>query len=419
MTGNPLAWLAVLLALAPAALVAGSPAGPTGILTWVEGAVQLAGPGVEEAPLARVWQVVSAGVTFRVPAGGAAGIVCFNHRFVRLEGPVTWSLTEAACAAGKELTPGELALVAPRTGRFKVIRGLLTLEREIREVDGKDPLAPVVVSPCNTTVRAPRPAVTWSQVPLAIEYLVEWNGRGTTGYDTQLHADHVACSVETGGPATCVLPWPPDRPDLLPGATFFVRIGARTSIADPWRWSETVTVRTLRPAMRQALEARLASLEGLGLEGAALNAARAGLLAGEDHYAEAAEAYRRALATAPSAELGVTLADVYLVVGLHHLAAAHYREAVEDDAPAARAAASFGLGRVEYARARYREAAAAFRQAREGYAALNLGDEEAAAREAAEKAADLEAGSPVKVKPGPPTRSAPAISRKLSNTRLG
>jgi hypothetical protein len=67
----------------------------------------------------------------RLPEGATAGIVCSNHRFVRLRGPASWSLSGADCAAGKELTPGEYSLVAPQAGRFKVVDGLLTIEREI------------------------------------------------------------------------------------------------------------------------------------------------------------------------------------------------------------------------------------------------------------------------------------------------
>ena len=50
----------------------------------------------------------------------------------------------------------------------------------------------------------------------------------------------------------------------------------------------------------------------------------------------------------------------------------------ETEDASVRAAAAFGLGRIEYARARYREAMRAFRQARELYAGQKLGEEETA-----------------------------------------
>jgi hypothetical protein len=380
--------VSIMVGMRSAAHGAESSAGLTAILTRVDGAVQLAGPGVEKAPLARLWQVVRAGVTVRVPEAGAAGIVCSNHRFVRLRGPSSWSLTEQTCGAGKELTPGEYALVAPQAGRFKMVRGLLTLERDIREADQDDPLAPVVLTPRNTAVRLPRPAVSWSRVPQAIEYSIEWNGRGAAGYDTRLKAGDIVCTAEPGGPGVCVLPWPPDRPDLPPDEIFFLRIAARPGIVEPWHGAKPVEVRTQKLSAARALESRLQDLEKLGLEGPALDVARAGLFAGEELYADAAEAYRRALASAPSPELRVTLADIDLTVGLFQRAEAQYRAALAEDVPSVRAAATFGLGRIEYARGRYREAAAAFRQAREGYAAMSLTEEEAAARQAEKSAAD-------------------------------
>jgi hypothetical protein len=350
----------------------------TGLLTQVDGAVQLAGPGVTDLPLASLWQVIRAKVTVRVPEGGAVSIVCSNLRFVRLRGPASWSLTEKSCLAGKELTPGEYALVAPAAGHFKVVSGLLSLEREIRGSDGDDPLAPLLLSPRNTVLRSPRPTVSWLRLPAAVEYRVEWSGR-RAGYDTRLVAGDVACD----GADVCSLPWPPDRLDLAPDETFFLRVAARSGI---WHWTDRVEVRTPRVSAAQFLEGRLRDLKSLGLEGPALDTARAGLLAQGELYADAAEAYRRALAAAPTPELRVTLGDVYLAMGLLQFAEQCYREAARNGVPAVQAASAFGLGRIDYARAHYREAAMAFRQAGALYAGQKLGEEETAARQAAERA---------------------------------
>jgi hypothetical protein len=382
-------WLSLVtlfLGLRSAATGAESSAGLTAVLTRVDGAVQLAGPGVERAPLARLWQVIRAGVTIRVPEAGAAGIVCSNHRLVRLRGPVSWTLTEQTCGEGKELTPGEYALAAPQAGRFKMVHGLLTLERDIRVADQEDPLAPVIVTPRNTVVRLPRPAVYWSRVPQAIEYRVEWSEREATVYDTTSKAKDIACTAESGGAEVCVLPWPSDRPDLPPDETFLLRISARTGLVEPWHESKPIEVHTQRLSAARILESRLQDLEKLGLEGPAQDVARAGLFAGEGLYADAAEACRKALALAPSPELRVTLADIEFTVGLHQRAEVRYREALAEGEPPVRAAATFGLGRLYYARGHYREATAAFRQAREGYASLGLDEEEDAAWQAEEKA---------------------------------
>jgi len=370
--------------MATAAAAAGHPPELVGIVTQVTGAVQLAGPGVIGDPLASPWQVVRAGVTVRVPDGGAAGIVCSNNRFVRLRGPATWSLTVQTCEEGKELTPAEYALVAPQAGRFKVVDGLLVLEHQIRAGDQDDPLAPIVLSPRNA-VRSPRPTVLWSRVPSATEYRMELNGRAIH-FDDLLKTGDVICTPSPDGIDICSLPWPVNRPDLPPGEILFLGIAARAGIAEPWHATDPVEVRTPTLADTRTLESRLDRLEGVGLEGAALEAARAGLLAQAGLYTDAAESYRRALAAAPSPELHVTLADVDLVSGLPTLAEPRYREALAGSSPPVRAAAAFGLGRVEYARGRYREAALHFQQARELYEGLDLGEEEAAARRAANKA---------------------------------
>ena len=57
----------LLLGLTAAAAGATRPTELTGLLTQIDGAVQLAGPGVREAPLASPWQVIRSGVTVRLP----------------------------------------------------------------------------------------------------------------------------------------------------------------------------------------------------------------------------------------------------------------------------------------------------------------------------------------------------------------
>lgn len=377
----------LVLVAAMAAAGPGKPMELTGFITQVEGAVHLSGPGVGAVPLASPWQAIRSGVTVHVPEGGAAGIVCSNRHFVRIRGPMSWSLTEKTCAAGKELAPADYALVAPQAGRFNVVHGLLVLDREMRGDDGSDPLAPFVMGPRNSVLRVPRPAVSWLRVASAAEYQVEWSGSGIRGYDDRLDAADVACATRPDGFDVCSLPWPVDRFDLPPGGTFFLRILARAGITEPWHGNDPVQVRTQTVAEAGRLEGRLAEMAVLGLEGAGLEAARAGVLAREGLYSDAAEAYRRALALAPLPELRVTLADVELAMGLYSLAEPLYRQAFEEGGPAVRAAAALGLGRLLYARGRYREAAVAFRQAAELYAGQKLDKEETAARQAAAKAA--------------------------------
>jgi len=378
-------WLTVTLLIGWAtAAGAGQPTALVGILTQITGAVQVTGLGAAGDPLASPWQVVRAGATVRVPTGGAAGIVCSTRRFVRLRGPATWLLTDKNCVAGEALTPAEYAVVAPQAGRFKVVEGFLVLERENRYVN--DPLAPLVLSP-RGALRSPRPTIFWVKVPSAVEYQLALNGRGVR-YVNLLKAKDATCAPTLEGmDDACSLPWPADRPDLPPGEIFFVGIAARKGVAEPWRSNDPVEIQTMTLTDAKALESRLNRIDSLGWQGAMRIAVEAGFFAEAGLYTDAAEAYRRALSDAPSPELRVTLADVYLISGLPDLAEPLYREALLNTPPTVQAAATFGLGRVEYVRGRFQEAAQQFQKARAMYAELKLGDEEAAAGLAAETAA--------------------------------
>jgi hypothetical protein len=372
------------LVLGTAAAAVSRPAELTGVITQVTGAVRLTGSGVGAVPLASPWQVIRAGVRLDLPAGAAAGIACSSLRFVRLRGPVSWSLTQKRCAAGEELTPAAYAAVAPEAGRFMVVRGVLVLERDMRTDPDDDPLAPVILAPRNTTIRSPRPTVSWLRVPLpeAGEYEIVWSGRGAGIPSIRLRKSEATCVTGADGLDLCTLPWPADRPDLPPGQIFFLTVAAREGIVDPWHSSLESSVKTQELVAAGTLERRLHDLEALGLEGAALDVARAGLLAGEGLYAAAAEAYRRALATASTPALRVTLADVDLKMGLLRLSEPLYRAALDEGDPAVRAGATFGLGRLQYTRGLYEAAAASFRQAQDLYASLGLRQQEEAARQA-------------------------------------
>ena len=378
-------WLLALFLLGWATAAAGQPKALTGILTQITGAVQVIDPGATGDPLATLWQVVRAGAKVRVPTGGAAGIVCSTRRFVRFPGPAAWVLSQESCAAGVELTPAEYAVVASDSGHFKVVEGIYQLEHGVRWGGGDDLLAPLVLSP-RGAMRTPRPTISWLRVPSATEYRLGLNGRGVH-YESLLKTEDVTCAASLGGLDVCSLPWPADRPDLPPGEIFFVGVEAREHIAEPWRGNEPLQTGTPTLVDAKVLEESLQRIDRLGWQGAVRDAAQAGLFAQAGLYAAAAEAYSRALAAAPSPELRVTLADVYLISGLFDLAEPHYREALAGASPAVQAAAAFGLGRVEYARGSFKEAARQFQKARALYAELKLAEDEVAARKAAERAA--------------------------------
>ena len=344
----------------------------TAVITQLDGIVTLKGPGVGGFPAAKMLQIVRSGVVLHLSKDGSAGVVCSNDRFVRVQGAPKWQVTFQNCAQGKK---ADYDLFAPRGGRFRYAQGLWAFELEARGDDDGDPLAPVVLSPRNTAIRSPRPSIRWLQVPSAVEYRIEWTGRGADAFTLDLDAQDVRCPL-----GICELPWRAERPDLPPGRSFFLSVAARDDIVGPWHELDSVEVRTLAAEVSEAVARRLRDLEVLGLEGGALEAARGAVLAQAGLYAEAAESCEQAIEIAPAASLKVTLADVRFAIGLHRLAHSLYREAQEDDDPAVRAAAAFGVGRIEYAQARYHEAALRFRQALDLYGEARLPEEETAAR---------------------------------------
>lgn len=378
-------WLMILAPLIPAV---GRAEELTGVITQVEQAgesVQLRGTGVEANPLPKPWQVVQKGAYFTIPKGARVGVVCSTQSFVRIEGPTSWSLSEKACALGKPLKLADYALIVPEGGRLKVVHGALGLEQQMRG-DGEDPLAPMVLSPRNTGLRTLHPSIAWVRVPAAVEYQIEWSGRGDSAFELRVNAEDVSCAAGWEELEICSLPWPAGHPELVPGQTFFLKISARDGIVAPWHEPKAVEIRTLQSEELGPLEARLRNLDHLGFEHTAREVANAGLLVEIELLAEGAEIYRRVLVSAPSAELEVTLADVYLKMGLLRLAESHYRKALASGDCAVRAATAFGLGRIDYDLAHYSAAAAHFREAAEIYAHKRLSEEEAAARRAVAKA---------------------------------
>lgn len=383
---RPLVLCAILGALPLVALT--PPPELTARVTQIDGTIGIAGSGVRNQPVANLWQVVRPGVTLRVPAAGFAGLVCSDRHFVRLKGPTAWTLTAKACASGRLLSEAQYALVAPRAGRFNVVAGLLVIDRELRFARGDNPLAPVTFSPRESLLRSFRPAVSWLQVEGAEAYLVEWQNEGLEDRRYRIPAAEASCRHEPDGLELCTFPFPADATDLAPGTKFTLTVSARDRTSRTWFADAPVDVTT--PTLKDAaqIEAELAELKTLGFERAALSTSEGGLLASRGLFSDAANAYRQARASDHSLELGITLADLYLVTGLDFLAEPLYREALSAEPSTVRAAAAFGLGRIAYERQRFPEAAAFFEQARKGYAELGLCDEAEAADRAAKRAAE-------------------------------
>jgi hypothetical protein len=371
--------------LDPASVGAGS---LTAVITQVEKggeSVQLQEAASRSILPPKPWQIVRAGARFVVPKGARLGIVCSTEYFVRIEGPASWDLDEKACARGRHLARVDYELIVPQGGRLKVVPGLLGLAQGMRGNED-DPVAPTILGPRNTALRALRPSISWVRISSAVEYKIEWSGRGQASFELRLDAEDAHCAIGWESLEICSIPWPADRLDLSPGQTFFLKMSARDGIVAPWHESPAVEIHTLEPCETAKLEAKLHDLEALGLTGSTLEAARAGLLARNQLLADAAEIYRNLVASSPTAELEVTLADTYLRIGLLRIAASYYSKVSTNESPAVRAASAFGLGQIEYSSDRYAEAKARFLEAERLYTSEGLKEEEAAAHRGATKA---------------------------------
>lgn len=366
------------------------PAELTAVITQTRGSVEILGSGTRSSPAARLWQLVSPGARLRVGKEGFAGVVCSNRRFVRLPGPVTWPLSYPSCDAGTPLSEAQYSLVAPAAGRFRVVEDVLVVERSLRgEVRG-DALSPTVVSPRFSLLRSFRPTLRWTRVPNVREYVVEWHlddgGKGKR--IARFPATEESCRREPDGLDLCTLAWPPDAWDLAPSRSYQVSVSARDPETKIWHAEPAVEATTPSLAEARRVAAELEDLTRIGLLDGALRAAEAGLLARGGFSSDAADAYRELLKPPAPPEMRVTLADLYLATELNRLAEGIFRDLLAAESPAVRAAAAFGLGRIEYERKNDREAASRFGQAQAAYAKLGLVDEEAAAANAEKKAAE-------------------------------
>lgn len=365
----------------------------TAVLSQVEGNVTVK----EKVPLARsrssvrqarFLQTVGAGDEIRVPAGAGARLVCSNDREISLLRATDIRFTKDLCLRnGKPLPPGTYRKLAPVGGRFRSVKGWNVLERNTRGTEDEDFGVPVLLSPRNTGLCDVRPEIVWTPVQGATEYEIELVGPHP--FRQRVDASKLSCDRDGWGEAgVCVLPWPEKAQELPAGEPVFLRVGARRGLASPLRTEEEPS-RIQRLAGEQVEEVLLSleKLEELPVECAARRLLEAGVYAQAGLFSEAVAAYRKALSRQEAPEGRITLGDVYLAIGLQVRADQSYREALAGSPePAVRAAAEFGLGKIEYARGSYGRALEHFRTARDLYAKLRLPEESSAARAGMDKA---------------------------------
>lgn len=376
----------------------------TAVLVEVEGMVtvtQHSSPSASRflsRPLVRralPLQVVRLGDALRVPAGARVGLVCSTDRWVLLlSGKGERRLDDKVCSAGQTLPPGVYRSLAPEAGRLRSVRGAIVLERQIRRPEDEDGRIPLLLEPRDTAVLDGRPAIRWTRVKEATDYLIEVTG--DVSFRAHFDASDVACGSSPGWGESeiCSVRYPESSPELPPGAVVHLAVAARRGIANPWyRESDNRRVGRLPAAQAAEVRARLRLLADLPVGEMARQLLAADLYAGEGLLANALDSYREAgLRLLPeveggvswrAAEILVTLGDTYFATGLLAPAAWSYEMALRvSKRPLIMAAAGFGLGHVEYVRGSFESACDHFLLSRNLYMEQGLAEEAAAAERA-------------------------------------
>jgi hypothetical protein len=290
------------------------------------------------------------------------------------------------CSSGKPLPPGTYYRLSPGAGRLRSIKNALVLEGETRGGDDEDFAVPILVSPRNTAILDPRPALMWTQVPEATEYEIELNG--PNHFRISVDPSQIACKEKWEDSVICTQQYPTQAPVMPPGTISFLSIRARLSLAGPLREeAQPSRIKRLQPEKGEEIRVQLERLRNLPLGEQGYQLLAADLYAQEGLYADAVSLYRKALATSNIPEAHVTLGDAFLEIGLLRPAAKTYQEVLDGNpGTAVKAAAEFGLGRVEYVRRSFEHAACHFRKARALYVSLGLKEEAAAAEKGAREA---------------------------------
>ena len=330
---------------------------------------------------------LSAGMVVQLKPEGTrparAALVCSTEHFIQLEGTPLWIVTEAACRQGQPLAVGTYRAVLPQVGRVVILDKFFVLQpprgRETASTDD----VPVLLSPRHTALMEPRPLLQWTQVPQAIEYEITLTGH--PAFTHRLRASEVTCQAEGLGSGTlsvCSTPFPPDRPELVPGSPAFLRVEARLSLTtQPPSAPEGVRLDLLTPEQRAKVTDERARLATVPVDDTTRQLLMARLFAKHKLYADALATSLALLQQQESPEAYVMVGDLYLMTKLYPLALQNYHAArALSERPEIQAATAFGIGRVYYATARFAEALASFQQAAKLYTSLQAAPEAQAAQ---------------------------------------
>lgn|GEM_PF-4379093 len=357
-------------------------------------------PRLVPRPLQRL-QELSEFTEIRMPPGAELGLVCADDRWIHLQGPETgrpaqaWVLARSASERGISLPPGTFKSLQPELGRLIRVGGALTLERPTR-APWLEPLIPVLFHPRNTNLLEARPTIVWTASPTAIEYEIE--ATGAIAFRVELDANALGCRPDPLGlgRTVCSIPWPEDQPELPPGESLFLEVGARTGIARPLRKDDSRPnrIRRLETAESNRVTSQVQALDELPLDASSRALLVGRIFTNAGLYSDAVRAYRSFPDPKPP-ELWVTVGDLYLETSLPGLAFDCYQKALESlpepessdrGQIAAGAAAEQGLGRAHFSVQMYSTSAQHFHRAAELYLRIGVPEEALAASLQAEKA---------------------------------
>ncbi|HEX4963447.1 MAG TPA: tetratricopeptide repeat protein [Thermoanaerobaculia bacterium] len=388
MEARSRAALAILVTVAAATVAASARSEEvTAVVTQLRGEVTVAAapPRGSRGPLpdplrVRFLQIVRVGDEVHLPDGAGAGFVCSTDRWVEVSGGRNQKLTADLCRSGKLLPPGTYRKLAPGAGRLRSLESVYVLEGETRGGE-EDFAVPIVVSPRHTAILDSRPTLLWTPVSGATDYEIELTG--PKPFSLPLDASVVKCTETWGDLTVCKLDYPAAGPDLPAGTTSFLRVRARRGIAAPPREeAKPSRIERLPADKAEKIRIQLQRVEDLPVNEQTRDLLAADVYAQADLLADAISAYRKALAIGDVPEARVTLGNALLKIGLLRPAAKTYQETLgRNPGTAVKAAAEFGLGRVEYDRNSFEHAEGHFKKARELYLSLGLKEEAKKAEE--------------------------------------
>lgn len=331
----------------------GAPLGEAvAVFTFVTGDVTVDGAA------ATVLAPVGAGSQVRAAASGSATLVCANDRVIRLSEGDEIVVTGENCAAGLPLPVHSSSRVAALGEPFGANADSIDLEEDAREREADYGNIPVILSPRQTALLAGTPEIRWIEVPSSVEYLLSLSGPAAFDMVT-LEAGATLCAEDPrfAFNRVCSAPWPGEW-SMQPGRSYFLTVSARQGLADPLRESAKSKLTLLKADEAQKVEDEAAAITALGLDPLTGDLLLAGLYAERGLYAQAIPHYEAVLAAQPAAAVATALGDSYQAIDLQRYAFAAYQDALRlldalgnDDA--VRAAAEFGMGRVEYSRGNY------------------------------------------------------------------